>query len=67
MSLDRDKLELVSSLKVSCSGDLRDVSQGHPLVWLQIPEELGYVFWPYCEKQFVYQEKLANSQNSNAQ
>ena len=67
MSLDRGKLEFVTSLKVSCAGDLRDVSQGHPLVWLQMPEELGYVFCPYCEKKFVYQEKLANSQNSNAQ
>ena len=66
MSLDRGKLEVVTSLKVSCAGDLRDVSQGHPLVWLQIPEELGYVFCPYCEKKFVYKENLDNSQKINA-
>ena len=66
MSSDIGKLEVVSSLKVSCSGDLRDLSQGHPLVWLLIPEELGYVFCPYCEKKFVYKEKLDNSQKSNA-
>ena len=67
MSSDISKLEVVGSLKVSCSGDLRDASQGHPLVWLLIPEELGYVFCPYCEKKFVYKEKLDNSQKSNAQ
>ena len=66
MSSDISKLEVVGSLKVSCSGDLRDVSQGHPLVWLLIPEELGYVFCPYCEKKFVYKEELDNSRKSNA-
>ena len=66
MSLDRGKLEVVTSLKVSCAGDSRDVSQGHPLVWLQIPEESGYVFCPYCEKKFVYKENLDNSQKINA-
>ena len=66
MSSNIGKLEIVSSLKVSCSGDLRDVSQGHPLVWLLIPEELGCVFCPYCEKKFVYKEELDNSRKSNA-
>ena len=66
MSSNIGKLVVVSSLKVSCSGDIRDVSQGHPLVWLLIPEESGYVFCPYCEKKFVYKEKLDNSRKSNA-
>ncbi len=52
MEVDKKKNEFVSSLKVSCNGEIYDSSSGHPLVWLQIDEEIGYVFCPYCEKKF---------------
>ncbi|MFL2790695.1 MAG: zinc-finger domain-containing protein [Paracoccaceae bacterium] len=65
MFKDKDKLELVSSWKVSCSGDCGDVSLGHPLVWLQIPEELGFVICPYCEKKFLYKETIDRGRKAN--
>ena len=66
MSKDKAKLEVVSAHKVSCSGELNDPSQGHPVVWLQIPEEIGYVTCPYCEKKFVYdKEKSGTDQSAN--
>ena len=56
--LENDKnTKNVFSLRVSCSGEINNSSEGHPLVWLQIDEELGYVNCPYCEMKFVYQER----------
>ena len=47
----------VSSLKVSCDGENNNSSEGHPLIWLQIDEEVGYIFCPYCEQKFVFEHK----------
>ena len=56
--LENDKnTKNVFSLRVSCSGETNNSSEGHPLVWLQIDEEVGYVTCPYCEMKFVYQER----------
>ena len=57
---DLSKSEVVTTLKVSCSGELTTPSEGHPLVWLQIPEDVGHVFCPYCEKKFIYEEQVNN-------
>ena len=65
MSENKGKLEVVSSQKVSCGGQLLDPSEGHPIVWLQISEEVGYVFCPYCEKKFIYKEESNNGQSAN--
>ena len=66
MSKNKGMLEAVSARKVSCSGELNDPSQGHPVVWLQIPEEIGHVICPYCEKKFVYdKEKSGTDQSAN--
>tara|TARA_A100001011_G_scaffold393210_1_gene482532 strand:- start:729 stop:899 length:171 start_codon:yes stop_codon:yes gene_type:complete len=46
----------VSSLRVSCDGELNSSSEGHPLVWLQIDKEEGFVNCPYCEKKFIFKE-----------
>ena len=58
MNDNKEKLEVVSSNKVSCNGELGDYSEGHPLVWLQIDEVIGHVVCPYCEKKFVYEETI---------
>ena len=47
----------VSSLKVSCDGETNSSSEGHPLVWLQINEEKGFVSCPYCETKFIFEDK----------
>ena len=47
----------VSSLRVSCDGETNSSSEGHPLVWLQINEEKGFVSCPYCESKFIFEDK----------
>ena len=47
----------VSSLRVSCDGETNSSSEGHPLVWLQINEEKGFVSCPYCETKFIFEDK----------
>ena len=47
----------VFSLRVSCSGETNSSSEGHPLVWLQINEEKGFVSCPYCETKFIFEDK----------
>ena len=44
----------VSTLKVSCDGEINESSEGHPLVWLQINKEEGYVSCPYCDTKFKF-------------
>ncbi len=44
----------VSTLKVSCDGEINESSEGHPLVWLQINIEEGYVSCPYCDTKFKF-------------
>ena len=43
--------EEVESEKICCSGNIA-LGDGHPLVWLRIPEETGQINCPYCEKKF---------------
>ncbi len=54
--LDRDLDNYVSvtvdSFSVKCSGD-HDLYGEHPLVYLEIPKEDGYILCPYCSKKFV--------------
>ena len=51
-----DKAKTVFSLRVSCNGETNNSSEGHPLVWLQIDEEVGFVICPYCEQKFIYKD-----------
>ena len=67
MNNNKEKSEVVSSQKVSCNGESYDSSEGHPLVWFQINEDIGYVVCPYCEKKFVYAEHLKKSLSTDAQ
>ena len=32
------------------------VAHGHPRVWLQIPQDTGFVECGYCDKKFVHQD-----------
>ncbi len=38
----------VTTTRVSCDGEMT-----HPRVWLQIPEERGWVECGYCDRRFV--------------
>ena len=57
MMFENQKKEIeVSTLRVSCDGEINNSSEGHPLIWLQIDEEKGMVNCPYCEKKFIYED-----------
>ncbi len=43
----------VDSYKVSCDGN---GAAGHPRVWLQMPQEHGWVECPYCDCKFVHKD-----------
>ena len=53
--LNQDQ-ELVNTLKVACDGSSTKKSEGHPKVWLKIPEDIGHIRCPYCEKKFVFEQ-----------
>ena len=61
MQKNEGKSEVVSSQKVSCNGESNDLSEGHPVVWFQIDEEIGHVVCPYCGKNFSYEVKSSSS------
>ena len=44
--------QVVTAWKVSCQGD-ESRSMGHPLVWLAISPDTGWVDCGYCDKRFV--------------
>ena len=48
---DTPETVYVTSLRVSCDGGMT-----HPRVWLQIPEERGWVECGYCDKRFALAE-----------
>ena len=55
MSTDpQKKVEFSDKLRVKCDGG--GGALGHPLIWLQIPKEGGFVVCPYCDKKFIYKE-----------
>ena len=50
MTQEAPEIEIVKKLRINCDGS--DDVLGHPRVWLQIPEEVGFVECPYCDKRF---------------
>ncbi|MBM9593620.1 zinc-finger domain-containing protein [Roseitranquillus sediminis] len=53
---DAPESEVVSSWRVACDGG--DGALGHPRVWLQIPEELGWVECGYCDKRYIHESAV---------
>ena len=50
--------EVVTTWKVSCSGD-ESMGMGHPLVWMAISPDVGWVDCGYCDKRFVVDREKA--------
>ena len=44
--------EVVSAWRVACDGG--EGALGHPRVWLQIPEDRGWVECGYCDKRYIH-------------
>lgn len=45
---------IVNEYRVACDGG-GDAS-GHPRVWLQIPDQTGWVECPYCDAKMVHKD-----------
>ena len=52
MSHQPPETEVVASYRVACDGG--EGALGHPRVWLQIPEDRGWVECGYCDKKFIH-------------
>mgnify|MGYP002713210206 FL=1 len=55
MTIPAPETKIVNSHRVACDGG--EGALGHPRVWLQIPEETGWVECPYCDARYVYGEE----------
>lgn len=44
----------VTEWRICCDGG--EGALGHPRVWLQIPEDQGWVECPYCDARYVHRD-----------
>lgn len=54
MTTQAPESEVVSSHRIACDGG--EGALGHPRVWLQIPEDTGFVECGYCDKRFIHED-----------
>ena len=54
MTQSPPETKIVDSYKVSCDGG--ESALGHPRVYLQMPQEHGWVECPYCDCKFVHKD-----------
>ena len=54
MSTPAPETKIVDSFRVACDGG--EGALGHPRVWLQIPDQHGWVECPYCDAKLVHKE-----------
>lgn len=55
MTIKAPETRIVDRRKIACDGG--EGALGHPRVWLQIPQEQGWVECPYCDCKFVYAQE----------
>ena len=51
MTTPAPETRIVHDWRVACDGG--EGALGHPRVWLQIPEDTGWVECPYCDCKYV--------------
>ena len=52
MTIQPPETRIVNTYRVACDGG--EGALGHPRVWLQIPQDKGWVECGYCDKKFVH-------------
>ena len=52
MSPEKPEIRFVEEFRLYCDGG--EGALGHPLVWMQIPPEQGWVECPYCDCKFIH-------------
>jgi uncharacterized Zn-finger protein len=57
MTIQAPETKVVDSHRIACDGG----AGGHPRVWLQIPEDQGWVECPYCDCRYVYEDPKGES------
>ncbi len=57
MTIQAPETKVVDSHRIACDGG----AGGHPRVWLQIPEDQGWVECPYCDCRYVYEDSKGES------
>lgn len=56
MTTPAPETKIVQKKKFACDGG--GVAEGHPRVWLTIPDDKGWVECPYCDTKFVFGEEI---------
>lgn len=54
---DAPEVKIVSTWRVACDGG--EGALGHPRVWLQIPQDEGWVDCGYCDARYVHESKAS--------
>ena len=54
MTIKAPEIKIVDSHRIACDGG--EGPLGHPRVWLQIPDDKGWVECGYCDCRFVHRD-----------
>jgi uncharacterized Zn-finger protein len=54
MATQAPETKIVDRYRISCDGG--EGALGHPRVWLQIPEQTGWVECPYCDAKYIHKD-----------
>jgi uncharacterized Zn-finger protein len=54
MTLNAPETRIVDRYRIACDGG--EGALGHPRVWLQIPEDKGWVECGYCDCKYVHKD-----------
>lgn len=57
MTIEAPETKIVDSYRVACDGG--EGALGHPRVYLQIPEDEGFVECPYCDCKYIYKDSAS--------
>ncbi len=54
MTIEAPETKIVDTYRVACDGS--EGALGHPRVYLQIGEDVGFVECPYCDCKFIHKD-----------
>ncbi|MBM7066255.1 zinc-finger domain-containing protein [Actibacterium sp. 188UL27-1] len=62
MTADIPETKIVDRYRISCDGG--EGALGHPRVWLQIPEDRGWVRCGYCDARYIHRDYVEEQAES---